>query len=317
MPRLAVTGANGFVGRHLVSQAAAEGWEVVGIVRSEAGAAVVRQAGGRPVRLAAFEAALLAPALAGADALVHLAHIGSERDGATYDTVNVDGTRQAVEAASPAGVPRVVMLSGLGVARYGMAPRSTNRYFLSKLRAEAALFASDREAVVLRPSYVVGPRDGFVTSLLGQMAEGRVDQPGDGGYRLQPIAVKDAAEAILAGCTAPLLRRSHAPGRRVFDLVGPEPVSFREFVERLGRAAAAQGRAQAWSVREVPLHEVDAQAAAGGWRGMPSDELDCLLCDEVSDPRPLEALLGRFLTPLEAALATAVRGTPPVSGGRG
>jgi hypothetical protein len=37
------------------------------------------------------------------------------------------------------------------------------------------------------------------------------------------------------------------------------------------------------------------------------DELDCLLCDEVSDPAPLESLLGRSLTPLDEALAAAVR----------
>jgi hypothetical protein len=37
------------------------------------------------------------------------------------------------------------------------------------------------------------------------------------------------------------------------------------------------------------------------------DELDCLLCDEVGDDRPLEALLGRALTPLDDVLAAALR----------
>jgi hypothetical protein len=37
------------------------------------------------------------------------------------------------------------------------------------------------------------------------------------------------------------------------------------------------------------------------------DELDCLLCDEVADPAPLAALVGRPLTPLDDALAEAVR----------
>jgi hypothetical protein len=64
-------------------------------------------------------------------------------------------------------------------------------------------------------------------------------------------------------------------------------------------------------VREVPIEEADREARGGGWQGMLPDELDCLLCDEVSDARPLEALLGRFLTPLEDALRAAVRGTPP------
>jgi hypothetical protein len=64
-------------------------------------------------------------------------------------------------------------------------------------------------------------------------------------------------------------------------------------------------------VRATTIEEADRQASDGGWRGMGPDELDCLLCDEVADARPLEALLGRFLTPLEDALVAAVRGTSP------
>ena len=60
-------------------------------------------------------------------------------------------------------------------------------------------------------------------------------------------------------------------------------------------------------VREIPVDEADRRARAGGYQGMLADELDCLLCDEVSDPAPLEALLGRKLLPLDEALAVAVR----------
>ena len=42
------------------------------------------------------------------------------------------------------------------------------------------------------------------------------------------------------------------------------------------------------------------------------DELDCLLCDEVADPRPLETLLGTALTPLDDALVAATGGMPRV-----
>jgi nucleoside-diphosphate-sugar epimerase len=191
-----------------------------------------------------------------------------------------------------------------------MAPRTTDRYFLSKLRAEAALFASGLEVQVFRPSYIVGPRDGFVTSLLRQMAVGEVEQVGDGAYRMQPIAVKDAAAAVLAALSGPT--PAPGPGRgphRVIDLVGPQPVSFREFVDALAAAARALRRPADFRIREIPVAEADRRARAG--EGMPPEELDCLLCDEIGDPRPLEALLGRFLVPLDEALAAAVRGTPP------
>jgi nucleoside-diphosphate-sugar epimerase len=310
VPRLVVTGAGGFVGRHVVSAARAEGWDVIGLVRSETAAQTVRYAGGAPRMVRGLDAEALTPALAGAAAIVHLAMIGSERPGQTFEGVNVEGTRAVAAAAHAAGGPRVVLLSGLGVARYAMAPRTTNPYFLSKARAEAALFASGLEAIVFRPSYVIGPRDGLVTLLLQQMAAGEVEQVGDGSYRMQPIAVRDAAEAVLAAASGP--SPAFSPGRpphRVFDLVGPRPVSVRDFVGELAQAARGLRRPAEFRIREVPVAEADRRARAG--QGMPADELDCLLCDEVGDPRPLESLLGRFLTPLDEALTAAVRGTPP------
>jgi nucleoside-diphosphate-sugar epimerase len=299
--RLAVTGAGGFVGRHVVAAAAAAGHEAVGLVRSEAAERVATRAGGRAVRIGGLAADELTAALAGADVLVHLAQIGAERGGATYAAVNVDGTRQALHAALRAGVPRVVFFSGLGVARYGIARRCTNAYFLSKLQAEAALFASGLEVAVFRPSFVVGPGDGYVPSLVRDMARGEVEQIGDGTYRMQPIAVRDAAACVLAAAPGGAVRH------RVFDLVGPEPIACRELFGRVGRLARDLGLAGAFRTREVPVAEAEGAARTGAPGALGPDELDCMLCDEVSDPAPLEALLGRFLTPLDDALAAAIR----------
>jgi len=297
--RIAVTGANGFVGGHLTRLASARGWEVLGVVRSESAARAVTEAGGRPVLTTQGG---LAGSLEGCSTLVHLAQIGAAREGATYEAVNVGGTERAIELARRAGVPRFVYFSGLGVARYGLAPRCTNPYFLSKLAAEVALFRSDREAVVFRPSYIVGSGAGLVPRLLHAMAAGEVERPSDGAYRLQPISVKDAVALVLAAIEGP-----RSAGPRVFDLVGPEPVSYARFLERLGAVARAQGRPADFRVREVPIEEADRRARQGGYQGMLPDELDCLLCDEVSDPAPLEALLGRVLTPLDEVLVAAVR----------
>lgn len=302
--KLAVTGASGFVGRHLLALAARERLEVVGVVRSEKGAAEVARLGARASVVPRLEAEPLAAALAGAQAVVHLAMIGSEGEGRTYEAVNVQGTRAVVEAARRAGVPRVVLFSGLGVAHYGMTRRCTNPYFLSKLAAEVELFRSGREAVVFRPSYIVGPGDGLVTRILAEMASGEVVRIGDGRYRMHPIFVGDAAAAALAAAQDP--PPGSAPPPRVLDLVGPEPVSFQSFLERTVAAARAQGRSGNLRIREVSVEEADRAAAAGGFRGMGADELDCLLCDEVSDAAPLARFLGRPLTPLDEAITAAV-----------
>ena len=105
--------------------------------------------------------------------MAHLAHIGAERDGDTYHSVNVEGTRRAAAAAQAAGVGRIACFSGLGVAHYGMAPRTTSRYFLSKIEAEVALFHSGLDVAVFRPSYIVGPGDGL-TKMLNDEVIGNV-----------------------------------------------------------------------------------------------------------------------------------------------
>ena len=56
----------------------------------------------------------------------------------------------------------------------------------------------------------------------------------------------------------------------------------------------------------MTIAEADRRARAGGFHGMQADALDCLLCDEVADPAPLAALLGRPLTPLDAVLRGAL-----------
>jgi NADH dehydrogenase len=300
--RIAVTGANGFVGRHLLRRAAVEGSQPVGIVRSEDAARLVVEASGTPARVPELTPDSLSAAFAGAQVVVHLAQIGSERGEATYDAVNVGGTKAVIEACRGVGVPRVVFFSGLGVARYGMSRRCTNRYFLSKLSAEVELFRSGLECFVFRPSYIVGPGRGFVSGLAREIASGEVVLPGDGSYRMQPIAVADAVSAILAAA-----ERRHG-GPTVFDLVGPEPLSALAFVERVSAALRARGIDGGYRLRQIPIDEADRQAAAGGYRGMLPDELDCLLCDEVADHRPLAELLGHSLIPLDEALAAAVAG---------
>lgn len=307
--RIAITGANGFVGMHLVRAARAAGAQVMGVVRSAAGAERVREAGAAATK-APLDRLALSGAFAGADAVVHLAHIGAERGADRYESVNVEGTRQVAAAAWDAGVPRIVMFSGLGVARYGQDPRVTSRYFRSKLDAESALFASSLQVVILRPSWVLGPGEAFVPWLVAQARTGRLELPGNGSNRMQPIAAEDAVRAILGvadpGTDPARLFHPGRPPHRVIDLVGPEPLSVRDFVARLFTAAARLGHPVEFETASVPIEEARRAAASSGWHGMAADELDCVICDEVADPGPLEALLGRPLTPLDEAVRRAV-----------
>jgi nucleoside-diphosphate-sugar epimerase len=299
--KIAIVGANGFVGRHLVEVAARGGIEVVGIVRSQAGAKVVTDRGGQPALVTALTTEALeslVPKLFGCDGLVYTASVSN---GLSADRTDPSGLESAIALCQSAGVRRLVFLSGLGTAHYGMSRHCTNSYFLSKLAGEVALFRSKLEAVVLRPSYIFGTGDEFLTPLVRQMRSAdAIEIPGDGRYRMQPISVQDAAHVVLGSLA------SEASGPQVVDLVGPEPISYRGLIDRI---AAVMKRSI--EVRERPVEETLAIARNGDYFGLRPHDLACLLCDEVSDSGPARSLAGRELDALDSVIAEGVRGAEP------
>jgi hypothetical protein len=70
--------------------------------------------------------------------------------------------------------------------------------------------------------------------------------------------------------------------------------------------ARSRGQKADYALNAIAVEVAEREAAEGGFRGVLRDELDCLLCDEVSDPQPLSRLLNRPLRALDEAVAAAV-----------
>lgn len=295
--KIAIVGANGFVGRNLLGLLAPKGVDVVGVVRSDAAAEVVQRLGGTPYRVTDLERAAtdrLVPALAKCDGLVYTASVSAGPR--QSDRTNPQGLVNVLAACGEAGVPRFVYLSGLGIAHYGMNPHCTNPYFLAKMAGEVALFRSDLAITVFRPSYIFGEGDEFLTPLIGRIAAGSIIEiPGDGQYRLQPVSAGDTARAIVGALD------SDGTSPSVVDLVGPEVLSYRALIDRVGSIAGRTVR-----IRERPLAEALALAREAGYFGLTANDLACLLCDEVSDPAPVESLAGRKLESLDAIISATL-----------
>ena len=295
--KIAIVGANGFVGRHLVEAATAAGIEVIGVVRSEAGADIVQRLGGTPVRVADLSApslSALVPLLRGCDGVAYTASVATGPD--AVDRTEPAGLANVMASCHTSGVLRFVFFSGLGMAHYGQNPHCTNPYFLAKMAGETALFRSTLNVTVLRPSYIFGAGDEFLTPLLGRVASSdEIEIPGDGAYRLQPISVRDAARVVLGS-----LAREDA-GPRVVDLVGPEIISYRTLIDRI---VALQGREI--GVVERPLAEALALARGGSYLGLRPNDLACLLCDEVADAHPAEILAGQAFESLDRQIESTI-----------
>lgn len=228
--RVAVTGASGFVGQHVVRQLTAQGHEVRGLSRGGEGLARIRAAGG-----AAFEGNVerpgtLAPFVQGTEAVVHLVAIIRERGGQTFDGVIRGGAWNVASAAKEAGVRRFLHMSALGAVDDARYP-----YLQAKWRAQEAVRASGLDWTILRPSLLFGAGDRVFT-MLAEMARKQPLMPviGRGDMRLQPLWVEDLAR-IVERCLAD----AGTIGKE-YELGGPEPLRYEAMLDAVMEAAGKQ-----------------------------------------------------------------------------
>lgn len=216
--RIAVTGATGFVGSHVVQRLEAAGHEVVSLSRRTG------------TDLAAPNAVALREALVGCDAVVHCAGINREIGAQTYDAVHVRGTQALMEASRAAGVGHISVLSFLRAR-----PDGPTAYHRSKWAAEAIIRESGIPFTVLKAGVIHGQGD----HMLDHLSHGLYSFPVFGlvGMRerpLRPVAVDDVARILEAAATGD----ERLWGQTV-AVLGPEEMMLGEAVRRV---AATIGR---------------------------------------------------------------------------
>ena len=223
--RIAITGANGFVGRHVIAALLedARPVEIRALVRDPARAAAALPRAGLDVRRAdVTDPASLEGAFDGADVVVHLVAVPTERQG-SFEQVNAGGTRAVVREAERAGTGKIVHVSAIGAS-----PGSPYPFLRTKGHGEAAVASSGVPHVVLRPSVLFGPGDDFFPRLRFSLRFPVVPLPGGGVARFQPLHVADLAQAIRAAAGGPVTG--------AFEVGGPAAVTYRELLEETMRA---------------------------------------------------------------------------------
>lgn len=219
-----VTGASGFVGRHVTRDLVASGQRVRAMVRDARGASVLEDVGCELVRGDVTDPASLLAAARGVRTIVHLVAI-VEGAPASFERVMAAGTGNLVEAARETGVRRIVLMSALGTG-----PGATVPYFRAKWAAEQAVASSGVEHVVLRPSFVFGTDGGALPRFL-RVARLFPLTPviGPGTQRVQPIWIDDLVRAVRFALDAELQERP-------VELGGPETVTWSALWRRIKAA---------------------------------------------------------------------------------
>ena len=258
---VAITGANGFIGRHLCRRFAAAGWDVRPIVRAD------------------YVAERVSALVKGADVLIHAAGATRARSATVMHRSNVTLTKRTLDAALRAGVQRFVFISSQAAA--GPAPSRESivdentppvpveEYGRSKLAAESEVKAVRLPWTIVRPAAVYGPGDRDFLQMFRLARHGLAIYPGTRDHWLSIAHVRDIVDGIFSAATNPRAER------RTYFLGGPEPQQWRWLFHAAARAAGQLVRAEAnvpgWLVR-IAARAGDIKATFSGRVGLLTTE---------------------------------------------
>jgi len=274
---VAVTGANGFVGKSVRKFLYKNKVRVLGISRKN----FDKYSTETNVQSKNLLEQLLQKKLKNYDALVHLIGIGIESSGSTFEEINVSLTKNTIKLCKKSGIKKIIYISGLGVSK-----NNTSNYFISKYKAEQEIINSGLDYTIFRASYIIGKTDHLTKSLSKQMKKGVIIIPGSGKYQLQPIFVEDVAKIILKS----ILEKKFS--KKILDLVGPRKISFEDFVKLFSKNTKVK-------FKKINLKNAYDEGTYS------SESLDLLIGDYTSDMTQLQKLASIKLTPVEKFLESS------------
>jgi NADH dehydrogenase len=225
-----VTGASGFVGRHVVQALLAAGKDVRALVRDpKKGAAL----GCELAEGDMTDGASLRRAVEGVEAVIHLVAVRQGKE-EKFQRVMVQGGRDLIDAAKAAGVRRFVLMSALGASEEN---KDLVPYYRAKWDVEQLVMGSGIDHVIFRPSFIFGPDGGIIPTFRRLVKLAPVTPIiGSGERRIQPIWVDDMAAYFVKALDL------ETATNRAFEIGGPEPVTWNEFWERFRRTLGVRRR---------------------------------------------------------------------------
>jgi nucleoside-diphosphate-sugar epimerase len=272
--RVAVSGGTGFLGRHIIAALRAHGHQPVSLSRRPFAENEVPHL---PLDLASTCPSAEDFRRLEIEALIHCAWDFGSPNTAQYGRANIEGARRLVEAATQAGVKRLLDISSMSAF-----PGCRSTYGHTKLAVEA-IFA-DAGGMVLRPGLIWGESAGSIVGTLDGLVRRLPVVPliGSGNHALFLVHVEDLAELVCRIVAAPVF-----PAGRLVTAAVDEPVPLRRILElraqRLGVARAFLP--VPWRLIWLLLRAVETVAPGRGPRS------DSVLGFIYSDPAPrFEAL---------------------------
>jgi nucleoside-diphosphate-sugar epimerase len=239
--KVLLTGASGFIGSRILARLVLEGIPAAALLRSTSSKDLIRTEAGRvDIRVGALnDRSSLAGALEGVSHVIHCAGKTKALRISEFEEVNVQGTRNLVEAIGTLGgqIQRLVHLSSLAACGPAVAeaparevdpPQPVSAYGRSKLKAERVITESEQtDAVILRPGGVYGPGDSDFFQLFRAVQRGWCPVFAGGQQVLNLVYAEDLAQVAIRCLSAGSVRAG------VYHVAHPRVIHALELTEQV------------------------------------------------------------------------------------
>jgi dihydroflavonol-4-reductase len=265
--RILVTGASGFIGKHLIARLQHDGHAVTALVRPTSDVSALRAAGVHLASGDVTEPNTLAPALRHQEVVFHLAAVVGKTPGgwSNHLAVGVQGTANVIDAAVNAGVERLISLSSYAVyarhpdgvpleetAPLNEDPESWNHYARQKVLSEQLVWkaasAGRIRATTFRPPTVIGPGDpGLVPLMQAVLSSPLGLLANDGGNRHPVVIVEDLAVALARAAT------TDTSIGKAYNVAGHDPITKEGLLQLFQHAGLRPYQRSGWKQSALGL----------------------------------------------------------------
>lgn len=225
--KICVLGGTGFVGRHLATRLANQGYSLRVLTRHpQRHREIEVLPGAELIGADIHDPKTLAEQFAGCDAVINLVGVLHEYSNQSFRAVHAELPAKVVEACRAAGIKRLLHMSAL----HADAAKGPSQYLFTKGEGERAVMqAKDLAVTCFKPSIIFAPDDDFFNKFAGLLKFNLVLPLACPNSRFAPVYVGDVAQAFEVAL------ENDATIGQSYELCGPRVYTFKEIVEDIAR----------------------------------------------------------------------------------
>lgn len=302
---IAVDGASGYVGNHVVAELRKRNIDVRCIVHpgvKDADREFLKSTGSEIFQTDLSSASeTLQNALNGVSAVIHLIGSIAPPKGQKLSDLHAGQASELIAACKKAGVPKIVMITALGTA-----PDAVSEYHRTKWQSEELIRNSGINYVILRPSLIigrlVGSRNSKLIARFNKLIDERPQVPVIEGAKnqIQPVFIGDLADAIATAATA--ANNDANFKNQTFEIGGAEVLQMHQLISELMKMKGVSKPLKSLPASLASIFAFVLEAVSPGVPLLSRDQVKLACTDNICRDNALKPVFNVTATSIDSAL---------------